>query len=375
MLRLIRAMDPKRYTPVVLLFSDGPLVQAFKDIGVEIHVLPADTALVKTDRNTLGGGSQKSNLLTKLRSAFKAALFVPRLAHRIRRLNVDLIHTNTLKADVLGSLANLFIGKPLVWYVHDRIAPDYLPMRVARLMRFLARHMPDYLLANSYSSMDNVATHRIHRCAVVYPGVDAAAFIQAPQRSPSDRPLIGLVGRVSSTKGQDVFIRAAARVLLAIPKARFRIIGAALFNEAPYELQLRDLAQSLSLGNSLQFAGFCADITSAIAQLDLLVHASTVPEPFGQVVVEGMAAGKPVVATNAGGIPEVVIENVSGILVAPGDIDAMANAIIQILKDPAAARAMGQAGRTRALELFTIEITAREVQKAYDIVLQTVVNR
>lgn len=100
--------------------------------------------------------------------------------------------------------------------------------------------------------------------------------------------------------------------------------------------------------------------------MDILVHASTTGEPFGQVVVEGMAAAKPVVATNGGGVPEIVPDKVTGLLVPMGDAPAMAAAIIEVLSNPTLAQAMGEAGYNRVREHFTIEITARRVETVYD---------
>ena len=118
--------------------------------------------------------------------------------------------------------------------------------------------------------------------------------------------------------------------------------------------------------DAVEFTGFRMDVPNLIAGFDVLVHASTIGEPFGQVVIEGMAAAKPIVATNGGGIPEIVIDEVTGLLVPMGDAPAMASAICRVLADPANARRMGQAGRQRALECFTIERTARQAQALYD---------
>ena len=122
------------------------------------------------------------------------------------------------------------------------------------------------------------------------------------------------------------------------PKARFVIIGAALFGEDGYEREIRQLSAQLGLEEVVEFAGFRPDVQCAIAELDLVVHASTTGEPFGQVIIEGMAAGKPVVATNGGGVPEIVEDGQTGILVPMGDAPALAEAICRVLADPAQAR-------------------------------------
>jgi glycosyltransferase involved in cell wall biosynthesis len=176
---------------------------------------------------------------------------------------------------------------------------------------------------------------------------------------------VGLVGRISPWKGQHIFIQAAALVNQRFPHARFFIIGAALFGEDQYEQEVRQLPRQLGIHENVEFSGFRNDIGRAIAELDLLVHASTIGEPFGQVIIEGMAAGKPVVATNGGGVPEIVEDGRTGILVPMADIEAMASAICRILSDPASAKAMGLRARQSVADHFTIEQTARRVEAVY----------
>ena len=132
---------------------------------------------------------------------------------------------------------------------------------------------------------------------------------------------------------------------------------------------MRELAQSLELGDAVEFTGFRSDVPELIANLDILVHASTTGEPFGQVVVQGMAAGKPVVATNGGGVPEIVVDGLTGLLVPMSDADAMAAAICHLLSKPALARQMGLMGRQRVLEHFTIDHTIFKMEQIFDSIL------
>src|SRR6185312_485761 len=176
---------------------------------------------------------------------------------------------------------------------------------------------------------------------------------------------IGLVGRICSWKGQHIFLRAAARVHKQYPYAEFVIIGSALFDEQKYEQELHQLTNELAINSVVHFAGFRTDVQAAIAELDVLVHASTIGEPFGQVIIEGMAAGKPVVATNGGGVPEIVQDDDTGILVPMGNADPMADAICRLLANPTLAKEMGRRGRQRVINQFTVGHTARRVEDVY----------
>jgi glycosyltransferase involved in cell wall biosynthesis len=163
-----------------------------------------------------------------------------------------------------------------------------------------------------------------------------------------------LIGRISPWKGQHVFLRAAARVLKRFPEARFVIAGAAIFGEEAYEKQLHRLVRELAIADQVDFLGFSTDVPSVIEGLDVVAHASTLPEPFGQVIIEAMASAKPVVATLGGGVTEIIDDNITGLLVPMGDDQEM-----------------GYRGRIRVLRQFTIDKTVRQVQEVYDFLLDT----
>jgi glycosyltransferase involved in cell wall biosynthesis len=129
------------------------------------------------------------------------------------------------------------------------------------------------------------------------------------------------------------------------------------------------MCDRMKLTEVVHFAGFVKDVPARIAQLDIVVHASTTGEPFGQVIIEGMAQQKPVVATNGGGVPEIVEDGVTGMLVPMGDAPAIAKAVEYLLENPQSAKAMGVQGRKRVLADFTIQTTARKVEAVYRQVL------
>ena len=362
LLRLVRELDRSRFEIMVVLFSDGPLVSELRQAEVRVEVLPLSKSVVATSRHAATGN------LFGFRNLWATLSFILRLAGWIRRERIDLVHTNSLKADLIGGFAALLARRCSVWHVHDRVAKDYMPSPVVQAFSFLARKLPDYLITNSQSTLETLLPYPRTQCHVIYPGVNLADITVPAKpvlRNPQAQALIGLVGRISQTKGQDMFLHAAAQVLQRFPNVRFQIIGSALFNDSGYETYVRQLVSSLNLEEVVEFTGFVTDVEQRIAKLDLLVHASPTPEPFGQVVVEGLAAGKPVVATNAGGIPEIIVHNESGLLVPPGDVARMADAICCLLAEPELARSLAARGRARVAQLFTIQRTARQVEKVY----------
>ena len=368
LLNLVGALDRQKYDVIVLLFADGPLASKLKEAGVEVILEPLDAAVGDTRKESLGTGG-----VLNISRLLKSWRFTSRLKRRIRAIGPDLIHTNSLKSDILGGIAGLRAGVPVIWHVRDRIVPEYLPGRVAWIFRRLCRWMPTYIVAISQSVLDTLdLPHRFlqdaRRAQVVHDGVliDDLPLKSEDRNAPIS---VGIVGRITRWKGQHIFLEAAARVRERIPSARFSIIGAPLFGEAAYEAEIQKLTDDLKLRDAVEFTGHRPDVRELIANLDILVHASTIGEPFGQVVAEGMAAGKPVIATRGGGVPEIIDDGNTGILVPMGDAETLAEAIIWLANKPELREQMGKAARQRAEEYFNIQRTARGVQAVWDRVL------
>lgn len=379
LLNLVRNLDSERVRPIVLLLSNGPLVERMRPIA-ETHVLELNSDVTKIAKDSLGWRS-----IFKLKPVWITALHVIKVSQFARREHIQVIHTNSLKSDIIGGLAAKIAGIPVIWHVRDRIEPDYLPRSVVRAFRFLCRVLPDFVIANSTATLETLQLMGKREGEAIASGIDLSPVgndvvhdgCEVEDASPRRNNVlrgageihIGLIGRISPWKGQHIFIESAAILRSLYPNARFHIIGAPLFAEREYEQQLHAMCDRLCLSEVVYFSGFVKDVPSRIAQLDIVVHASTTGEPFGQVIIEGMAQQKPVVATNGGGVPEIVENGVTGLLVPMGDAPAMANAVQYLLENPQAAREMGIQGRERVLASFTIQTTARKVEAVYKQVL------
>ncbi|WP_321160619.1 glycosyltransferase [Janibacter hoylei] len=324
----------------VILFADGPLVGRLRERGHAVEVLLLDEGIGTTTRE------QAAGLRTAARSAVGAVPFVRRLAARLRELDVDVVHTTSLKADLLGVPAARLTRRPLVWHVHDRLSPDYLPAPIVRLMRQVATWGPQRVVANSRAT---AATLPGVDVTVAHPGLVPAQIGVTPRPLPA-RPVVGLLGRISPTKGQLELVRAAAQVVRRHPEVTFRIIGSPMFGHEEHEGQVRREIARLVLDDHVELVGFTDDPAAELDAMTVAVHASPVPEPYGQVVAEAMARGVPVVATDAGGVPEIVTGGPASVgwLVPPGDVDALAAAISAALDDPDEAERRGAAGWERA---------------------------
>jgi glycosyltransferase involved in cell wall biosynthesis len=227
----------------------------------------------------------------------------------------------------------------------------------------------DLAVAGQRELTPDVPVHKVHQ------GIDLAlarraegrgAAIRAGLGLADDEPLVGIVGWLHPWKGQDVFLRCAAEVAARHDRARFVVVGGP--GDAAYEELLRTLAAELGLGSRLTMAGHQSDPYPWFDALDVLVHASW-GSPFDLVVIEAMALGKAVVATDQGGTGEVVVvEGESGHLVAPGDHGAMARTVLRYLEDPEHRAAMGAAARERS-ERFTHAAMAARMAEVLDGVL------
>jgi glycosyltransferase involved in cell wall biosynthesis len=366
----------------VLLAEDGPLVAKLAHAGISAEVHPLAESARGLPRDRVRPGR------LPFRSAVRSALYVVRLARRLRRLRPDLVHTNSLKAAIYGGVAARLAGVPVVWHVRDRIADDYLPPPAVRLVRLLARRLPTAIIANSRATLDTLGQTRAPSTVVPSPvspdlprraGVPGTVVHDAVQIGVTNRDgmgpgrvvtdeipgvlRIGIVGRLAPWKGQHLFLSAFAQAFPEGPVEAV-IVGTHLFGEAAYLDELRQLAERLGIAHRVEFTGFREDVGAELARLDIVVHASTIPEPFGQVVVEGMALGVPVVAADAGGPAEVIDDGVTGLLYRMGDVDALTGALRRLGGDAQLRRELAMAAQARALD-FRPDVVSAQVMAVY----------
>ena len=365
---LLNHLDLDRVEPVVVLFEEGPFADQLRQRFADVEILTLAPEIAQTRKASIGWKS-----FFRISHVAHAGKFVLRLSRWIKQKDVEIVHTNSLKAHLLGGIAGRLAGKPVVWHLRDRISPDYLPEIAVRAVRFTSRLLPTFVIANSQATLNTVCkdsdTKRLTRR---YRSIHDGCVIPescGPEPNPSVKS-VGLIGRISPWKGQDVFIKAAALLCREFPNVRFQIIGAALFSETAYEAEIKDLCRNLGVEKEVEFTGFVRDISGMLENLSIVVHASTVSEPFGQVVIEGMAAGKPVIATDGGGVREIVDHNITGLLVPMGDERALASAISDLLLDPVRARQLGVKGREKVREKFTLSRVAREVEQVYEGIIE-----
>jgi glycosyltransferase involved in cell wall biosynthesis len=364
--RLAARLDRRRFAPVVVLPREGPLSDKLREARIRVAVHPM--AQLRSTRNPL----------THVRYLATFAPSVIGLALLIRRERASLVHSNSLYS-LQGAWAARLAGVPHVWHIRE--IPD-APAPIRSLLTIMARHLSTRIVAMTAAVASMFGGRGDDRLVVIPEGIDLTTFTPAHGGErirhelgiPPEAPVAGFVARLDPWKGADVFLRAAAGVLREIPRAHFIVCGGELPGYEAYAASLRDIATRLGLRARTHFTGwtYCVDdIPDVMGAVDVLVHTSVRPEPFGLVLIEAMASGKPVVAADDGGVPEIVSDGATGYLTTPDDPDAAAKAIASLLRDPVRARAMGTAGRARAERLFDIRGYVRRVEHLYDEVTGT----
>lgn len=363
MLDLVAHLDRTRVVPILATSPGGPLVDRAEALGLQVVLLDVAPELLTLSREEWS--RNRWAFAWRARSYMKE---VARLAALMRQEHVAVIHTNTLKAHVLGSLVALWARKPIVWHMRD------LPSTrgdARALLAVLFKLVKPGILAISRAVAEDLPLAMRVRTRVVYNGLDLTAFDQAasePAALPlpaGDGPVIGTVSYLIPWKGQEIFLRAAAQLLESHPGWRFVVVGDPIFQFRTERERLERLAHELGIRDRVSFAGHREDIPAVMRALDLFVLPSLY-EPFGRVLIEAMAARRPIVASRAGGVPEIVLDGETGVLVPPGDPEALADAIADLVIDRAKAERLAAAGRARVEKHFSLEATVEGVLEAYE---------
>lgn len=305
------------------------------------------------------------------------------LCRIIRSHDIDIVYTNTVMI-LDGALAARLCRKPHIWHIKEWVGSQ------ARV-KFL---LPDSLLVKVITNLSVrviVMTHFIgevfvrhnktQQMQVIYDGVNLSAFdhpgagaaLRETLGIPQNRFLVGMSASLSSTwKRHEVFIKMAALLAARYPEMIFVVFGSQprRYNNPAYNRpwqyyrSLQGQVKTLGLQKKFYWAGFCDDIPAMMDALDVLVHPCEI-EPFGRVVVEAMAASRPVVAPLRGGVVESVVDRETGFLVHPGDADAFADAVAALWSDPRLRADFAVRGRQRAADLFSIEKHRAEICRVY----------
>lgn len=349
----------------VIVLEEGEFPDRVRELGVQTDVVPLRSAAskVKKEASILRG-------LTAIPDVWRCGRKIAALT-----VGCDVLYANTQKALVVAAIAARMNRCPLLFHLHDLITSSHFSNANRRVAVFLMSHAADALVANSQASASALIASggKPKFMSVVYNGFNQPTRDSRPANLDAlkARPLtMGLFGRIAAWKGQQTAIEAMAKPALRDTDARLMIVGQAMYGEEDerYLQLLRMRVEELELADRVEFMGHRDDVPELMHQCDVILHTSIAPEPFGRVIVEGMLAGKPVVATDAGGVSEIIDHEVDGILVPPGDADSLAVAVERLRDDPDFRARLAKAGRQKAIAKFSI----KQMMDGVDAVIENV---
>ena len=350
LLTLASHLDRSRYRlTFCLLVERGPdlsaYVAALEAVGVEVVCFP-----IRADLDPL---------------------LLWQLVRFLRAQKPDIVHTHLIHGDLYGTLAARLAGVPFV--VSSKHNDDVFRQRgfYAWLDRAMARYQNRIITISHHLKRFHVDVEGlpVGKIVTIHYGLDPNAFLQGVGEGvdvrteldiPADAPLVGVVGRLTEQKGHAYLLEAFVTVVQELPSARLLVVGDGELRPA-----LERQAAHLGLRGGVTFTGHREDVPRIMMALDVLVMPS-LWEGFGLVLLEAMAASKPVIASQVSAIPEIVVEGETGLLVPPKDPENLSRALLALLRDPAWAREMGRRGCQRLEQQFTVARMVEQTQAVYE---------
>lgn len=362
LLYLVSGLDRTRYAPLVVFSSPTILAPQFEAAGAQTLVQPL--------KPPVQFAGPIGRLIAKCANFILGFVLEPiRLARLLRQQHVSLVHlNNSIIRNHPWMLAALLARVPCI--THERGINE----RVSHRVRVLARSLRA-VICISAAVRDNLIAIGLGqlRLVTVHNGLEpasmcarrSAAQVRAELGLATGQRLIGVIGNVKPWKGQEVVVRAMGLLRDKYPDLACVFVGDTSNAERDYLGRIDALVTELGLTGRIKTTGYRGDIADFVAALDIQVHASIAPEPFGRVLLEAMALSKPLVASGGGAVPEIVVDGETGLIFEPGAPEDLARCLRILLDDPELGQAMGRAGYARLQERFNIAANVRETQNLY----------
>jgi len=365
---LIKEIKKEEGINLIVVCPEGELAKAFREDGIKVEVVNSKR-IVKT--------------LNPLKLLFYFYNFLQvnlKLIKIIRKYNIDILHSNSLGAHIYSFFAAKISGIPNIWHLHD-----ILKKRISNqlLCVFLSK-MATQIIVVSCAVKKSLVNFGINsnKIKVIYNGLDLKFWkshvytqnylLREFNIDKNNFIKIGIIGQLTKWKGQDVFLDSVTNLIrIGNTNLKFFIIGDELFKEEnEYKNSLYKQVQVNHIGDYVIFTGWRNDIPNIMAFLDIVIVCSCYPDSLPTVVLEAMAMGKVVIGTNIGGIPEMILNDETGILIPPNDPKALAKAILGLINQPDKIKEMGFKSRERLKSNFTIEKNVEMVKDLYQEILK-----
>lgn len=369
---LVEALDKSRYDPVVVFHRENRLIPMYREAGLDTRVFtirqpfrfPAKALNIPVLKGLLRLLQAMANLWRMvLIPAIRCALY-------LRANRIDLVHlNNTIIRNHHWMLGATLAGAKCISHergINERISrfSHLMTKRLAGII-CISRAVRDNLVREGIDEDKLVVVHNALEVSRVLIKVDPLEIRRRHRIDPTSL-VIGMVGNIKEWKGQDVVIRATARLRERWPGLRCLLVGDTALEDKYFEDRIRILVNELGVDANIIFTGYQASVADYMNAMDVVIHASITPEPFGRVLLEAMALKKPLIGANAGAVPEIIQHGETGMLSSPGDDQMLARYIEELLQNPSHARAMGEKGYQRLVQEFGIKSNVLGTQALYE---------
>jgi glycosyltransferase involved in cell wall biosynthesis len=344
LLVITEVLQQRGHTVQVVLSTEGPLSDALRAKQVTVHIIPL--GILRRKYMTPAG---MLNRAVTLKSA------VRKISTLIRKEKIDLVYSNTT-AVLAGAMAAKKTHTRHIWHIHEILEQSKW---LFRIISGLVKRYSDVVIVvsdavkTSWSKL--VAPEKIH---VVYNGIDYTPFLNATGNEkakgiPTDKMIIGMIGRVHHWKGQDYFLQIASILIKKYPQLHFVMAGDVFPGNEYLYAKLEAIKKENGLHTCVTDLGYRTDIPELLRSFDIFVLPSTKPDPFPTVILEAMAAARPVAATRMGGAPEMIEDGISGWLIPHDDAGKAASILETLICDTALQTQSGEMARERVLSVFS----------------------
>lgn len=375
LLYLVKGIDKSKYKPVVVFHTNHSLMDEYQKAGIETIIVPRpEPTVLRYEDNTW---LRTLNPFLKIfQKAINFAKFLPLAVIRYRKLmldkNIDLVHlNNSVAANHDWMIAALISNIKCI--THERaIYSEY-----TRITKALTPRL-DRVICISHAVQENLSNRGVSsNNTVIYNGIDPgnvkakvpASAIRKEFNINAETTIIGVVGNIKGWKGQKSIVSALPQIIERHKDVVCLLIGDTSPNDLSYITELNGIIEKHNLEKHVVFTGYRKNVFDYLNALDIMIHTSIDPEPFGRVLIEGMAMKKPVIGARAGAVPEIITHEKTGLTFSPQDSDELANAVLYLLDNPDIASGMGRAGYDRLHENFLISENTKKTEEVYQSLL------
>lgn len=363
LLFLVKNLDRSRFEPIVVFSKENALIPAFRAAGTEVIVRPLGPPMRVRPRML--------RPFARLANALLGLVVEPvRLASSLRRRRIDLLHlNNSIERNHPWIVAAVLARVPRI--THERGINQHLSLPARLLVGQL-----DAVICISSAVRDNLRRLGVSdgKLRTIWNGLDPVEMQVSQDRAailaefglPADTRLVGMVGNIREWKGQAIVVEAMGSVAREYPEVVCLLIGHYSEGDLAYMQAIEAKITAAGLEHRVLITGYRANVADYVSALELLIHASILPEPFGRVLLEGMALRKPLVASRGGAVPEIVDDGKTGLLFEPGNARDLAAKLVRLLSSPTELRGMGEAGYLRLCTQFGIDVNAARTMATYD---------